>query len=93
MIFGCPEFPDYWFATPHFPVVFWSSKNDAQVYESKKSKYRCQNAVGLFKQRSTKEYLTRKLKSRSEVCEGYVILDSYAIWCEARQLGLGAGLS
>ena len=39
---------------------------------------------GLFKQRSTKEYLTRKLKSSSEVCEGYVILDSYAILCESK---------
>ena len=38
----------------------------------------------LFKQRSTKEYLTRKLKSSSEVCEGYVILDSYAILCESK---------
>ena len=40
--------------------------------------------LGLFKQRSTKEYLTRKLKSSSEVCEGYVILDSYAILCESK---------
>ena len=32
---------------------------------------------GLFKQRSTKKYLTRNLKSSSEVCEGHVILDSY----------------
>ena len=41
-------------------------------------------ALGLCKQRSTKEYLTRKLKSSSEVCGGYVILDSYAILCESK---------
>ena len=43
-----------------------------------------ESKTGLFKQRSTKEYLTRKLKSSSEVCEGYVILDSYAILCESK---------
>ena len=40
--------------------------------------------LGLVKQRSTKEYLTRKLKSSSEICEGYVILDSYAILYESK---------
>ena len=40
--------------------------------------------LGLFKQRSTKKYLTRNLKSSSEVCEGHVILDSYAISFESK---------
>ena len=40
--------------------------------------------VGLFKQRSTKKYLTRNLKSSSEVCEGHVILDSYVISFESK---------
>ena len=39
---------------------------------------------GLFKQRSTKKYLTRNLKSSSEVCEGHVILDSYVISFESK---------
>ena len=40
--------------------------------------------LGLFKQRSTKKYLTRNLKSSSEVCEGHVILDSYVISFERK---------
>ena len=40
--------------------------------------------LGLFKQRSTKKYLTRNLKSSSEVCEGHVILDSYVISFESK---------
>jgi hypothetical protein len=32
LIVSCPDVPDCWFATPRFPDLFWSSKNDAQVY-------------------------------------------------------------
>ena len=40
--------------------------------------------LGLFKQRRTKTYLTRNLKSSSEVRDRHVVFDSYAILFESK---------